>query len=96
MCEGDDLVRLLLESLLHFLERRAIADGCLKVGDVSTICLEALAEGVAEVSGVKNEGVLPALDQVGGDKIPAQCAASGDDEGLRGGVGRLEDLADES
>lgn len=96
VCEGDELVRLLLQGLLHLLERGAIADGSLQVRHVGTVCLKALAEGVAEVAGVEDEGVLAALNQVGGDEIPAQCAASGDDEGLRGGVGGLEELADES
>lgn len=96
MCEGDELVRLLLQGCLDFLERGAITDGRLEVRHVGTVCLETLAEGVAEVAGVEDEGVLATLDQVGRDKIPPECAASGDDEWLRGGAGGLEELADKS
>lgn len=96
MGKCDNLVGLLLESLLDLLQGWALADGSLQVGDVGSVGLEALTEGVAEVAGVQNEGVLATLDQVGGDKIPAESTTAGNEEGLRGGRGRLEELAEES
>ena len=96
MGECDELVGLLLESLLDLLQRGALADGGGEVCDVGSVGLEALAEGIAEVAGVEDEGVLATLDQVGGDKIPSEGSATGDDEGLRGRVGGLEELAGES
>ena len=96
MGEGDHLVWLLLQGLLDLFQGGALADGSLQVCDVGAVGLETLAEGVAKVAGVEDEGVLAALDQVGGDKIPAKSSTSGDEEGLCGWGGGLEELADES
>ncbi len=95
MCDCDDLVGLGLEGLLDFFEGGALADRAAKVVDVGAVGGEAGAESVAEVAGIQDEGVLAALDQVGGDKVPAEGAAAGNDEGLCGGVGGLEELAGE-
>jgi hypothetical protein len=96
VCKGDQLVWLLLEGLLDLLQGWAVTDGSLEVGDLCAVALETLAEGVAEVAGVEDQGVLAALDQVGGDQVPAQGATTSDDEGLCGGVGGLEELAGKS
>jgi hypothetical protein len=42
---------------------------------------------------VQDEDLIAGLDQVGGDLIPSEGAGAGDDNGLRGRVGGLEELA---
>lgn len=92
----DDLVGLGLEGLLDFIEGGAVADGGAEVVDVGAVGLQTGTEGVTEVTGVKDESILTALDQVGGDEIPSEGTATGDNEGLGGGVGGLEELASQS
>jgi hypothetical protein len=65
------------------------------MGDLCAITFETLAEGVAEVTGVEDQSVFAALNQVGGDQVPAEGATAGDNEWLCGGVGGLEELAGE-
>ena len=92
----DELVGLLLQGLLDLLEGGTLADGGGEVGDVGAVGFEALAEGIAEVASVEDESILTPLDQVGGDKVPSEGSAAGDDEGLSGRGGGLEELAGES
>jgi hypothetical protein len=42
---------------------------------------------------VQDEGLVARLAQVSSDLVPAKGARAGDNEGLRGGVGGLEELA---
>ena len=90
--DGDDLVGLLLQGLLDLLKRGALADGGLDLRGVGAVGFQARGEGVGEVAGVQDEGVLTLLDQVGGDDVPAEGTTAGDDDGLSGGVGGLEEL----
>jgi len=92
----DDLIGLGLEGLLDFVEGGAVANGGAEVVDVSAIGLQAGTEGVTEVAGVQDESILTTLDQVGGDEVPSEGTATGDNEGLGGGVGGLEQLASQS
>jgi hypothetical protein len=43
---------------------------------------------------VKDKHLIAGLDQVRGDLVPSERAGAGDDEGLRCGVGGLEELAE--
>lgn len=90
---GDDLVLLLLESLLNLVRLRAAADGTGQLGDVGTVGSQAVGETVTEVTSGQDESVLTRLDQVDGDHVPTQGARAVDDEWLRLGVGGLEELA---
>lgn len=92
--DGDDLVGLLLKGLLNLLERGAFADGGLELGGIGTIGFQAGSEGVGEVTGVQNQGILTLLDQVGGHDIPAESTTTGDDERLSSRVGGLEEFPD--
>ena len=93
MGDGDQLVGLLLQGLLHLLQRVAVANGCAQLCHLGAVCLQALAEGITKVTSVKNQSILASLDQVGGDKVPTEGTTTGDKEGLCGGVGGLEQLA---
>lgn len=93
--DGDDLVRLLLEGLLDLRERGPLTDRGLELRGAHAVRFQTGGERVAEVARVQDEGVLARLDQVRGHDVPAQGAAAGDDERLRGGVGGLEELAQE-
>lgn len=94
--DGEELVGLLLEGLLDLLERGAVSDGGLELGGVGAVGFQASSERIGEVTGVQDERVLTPLDQVGGDHVPAEGTTAGNDEGLSGGVGGLEKLANES
>lgn len=97
MGECDDLVRLRFQGLFDFLQGWTLADAsCLQVCDIGSVGLEALTEGVTEVAGVEDECVLAALDQIGGDEVPAEGSTAGDEEWLCGFVGGLEEFADKS
>jgi len=93
--DSDDLVGLLLQGLLDLLEGGAVANRGTKVCNLGAVGLQAVAERVTEVAGVHDEGVFALLDQVGRNQIPTQGTTAGNDEGLRGGVGGLEQLAGE-
>lgn len=69
--EGEELVGLLLESLFDLLERGTVPDGCLDLGGVGAVGLQASSERVGKVTGVEDERILTLLDQVGGHHIPA-------------------------
>ena len=91
---GDHLVLLGLEGLLDLGQLRPATHGVGgQLGHFGAVCLEAVGEAVAEVAGAEDQHVLAGLDQVGGHNVPAQGAGARDDEGLRRGVGGLEELA---
>ena len=94
MCDCDDLVLLLLEGLLNLVKLWSVANRCLQLCNLGTVCFEAVGERVGEVSSVKYEDLITRLSQVGGDLVPSECAGAGDDEGLRSRVGGLEELAE--
>jgi len=90
---GEDLVLLLLEGLLDVRDLRPPANGPVELGDVGAVGAQAVGEAVAKVAGAQDKGILTGLDEVDGDEVPAEGARAVDDEGLRRGVGRLEELA---
>ena len=94
--DGNELVGLLLEGLLDLLERGAVPDGGLDLGGIGAVGLKAVGKRVREVPCVQNESILALLDQVRGHQVPAEGTTACDDEGLRGGVGGLEELAGEA
>lgn len=91
--DGDGLVALLGQRLLDLGQLGPGAHGRLELGHVGAVHAQAVGKAVAEVAGPEHEDVLAGLDQVGSHEIPAQRARAGDDEGLGGGVGGLEELA---
>jgi hypothetical protein len=93
VCNRDDLVALLLQRLLNLVELRSVADGSLELSDLGAVCLKAVGERVGKVACVQDEDLITRLGQVRGDLVPAECAGAGDDKGLSGGVGCLEELA---
>lgn len=93
MCNCDDLVLLLLEGLLNLVKLWSVTNRCLQLCDLGTVRLEAVGERIGEVTSVKDEDLIASLSQIGGDLIPSECAGAGDDKGLRGRVGGLEELA---
>lgn len=92
--DGNDLVLLLLERLLNLWELWAGANWCLELGDVCAVDAEAVCEGVAEITSVKDEDVVSWLGEVGGDKIPAEGSRARDDEWLGVFRGGLEEFAE--
>lgn len=93
MCHREDLVFLLLESLLDLVKLRSVTNGGLQLCDLGAICVKAVGERVGEVASVKNEDLVPGLSEVGSDLVPSECARARDDKGLRGWIGGLEELA---
>ena len=91
---GDGLVPLLGQRLLDLGQLGLGADGRLELRHVGAVDAQAVGKAVAEVAGPEHEDVLAGLDQVGGHEIPAEGTRAGQDEGLRGGVGGLEELAE--
>ena len=95
VCDSDDLVVLLLQSLLDVCGGRPLADGSLQLCGSHTVSLKAGGEGVAKVAGVQDESIVTAFDEIGGDEVPSERAGAGEDEGLGGRVCGLEELAEE-
>ena len=93
VCDGQDLVLLLFEGLLHLVELWSVADGCLQLCGFRAVRFEAVGERVGKIASVQNENLVTGLGQIRGDLIPTECAGAREDEGLRGGVGGLEELA---
>lgn len=91
--DGQDLVLLLLQCLLDLVQLWAVADGRLQLCRLCAICLEAVCKGVGKVTGVQDKDVIAGLGKVGGDLVPAEGAGAREDEGLRGRISRLEELA---
>lgn len=92
---GDELELLLGQGLFNLGRRGDAADGAVELGHLGAVLGQAVGEAVAKVAGAEHKHVLAGLDEVGGDEIPAQGAGAVDDEGLRVGVGRADDLAEE-
>ena len=92
--DGDELVLLLFQGLLDGVELWAVANWRLELCHLAAVGLEAVGKAVGKVAGVQHQHVVAWLGQVGGDLVPAQGTATVDDEGLRGGVGGLEELAE--
>lgn len=93
MCDSEHLVLLLFERLLDFIKLRSVANWRLQLCRLDAICLEAVGKGVCEVTSMEDEYLVAGLNQVGGDLVPSQCTGAGDDKGLRGRIGGLEELA---
>lgn len=91
----DDLVGLLLEGLLDLLKRRTVPDGSLELGGLGAVGLEAGSKRVGKVTGVQDQRFFIPFDQVRSHHVPTEGTTACNDEGLRGGVGGLEKLADE-
>ena len=91
--DGDELVVLLLQSLLDLVQLRSVANGSLELCCLDAICLEAVCERVGKVTSVQDKDVIAGLCEVGGDLVPAEGAGAGENEGLRGRISRLEELA---
>lgn len=92
--DSQELVLLLSEGLLDFVQLRTVANGCLELSGLDTVCLEAISEAVGKVAGVEDEDIISGFGQVGSDLIPSEGTRARDDEGLRGGVLGLEQLAE--
>ena len=93
--DGDKLVGLLLQGLLDLLKRRTVPDGSLDLGGLRTVGLNAGSKRVRKVTRVQHQRFLVLLDQVRSHHVPTEGTTACNDEGLRGGVGGLEKLADE-
>ena len=91
--DGDELVFLLLESLLDLVQLRTVANGSLELSSLDTICLETIGEAVGKVASVQDQDIITRLGEVGSDLVPSKGTGTGDDEGLRRGVLSLEELA---
>ena len=48
VCHGDELIFLLLERLLYFVELGSVANRCLQLRCLRAVCLEAVCKGVCE------------------------------------------------
>lgn len=92
--DGQQLVLLLAQRLFDLGQLWARADGGLELRDLGTVGRQGVGEAVTEVARVQNQGVLAGLDEVGADEVPTEGAGTGDDEGLGGGVGGPEKLAE--
>lgn len=92
--DGDELVFLLLERFLHLVQLWPVPNWGFQLRGFHTIRLEAIGEGVGEVSGMEDEDFFTPLCQVGGDEVPAERATAGDDEGLGGRVLGDEEFAE--
>jgi hypothetical protein len=96
MSNSQKLVLLLLQCLLDLWELWTVSNGGLKLSHIRAVDAEAFCKRIAEVASVKDEDVVARLGEVGGDKIPAQSAGAGDDEGLRCWICGLEELTEHS
>ena len=70
----DELVLLLLQGFLDFVELWPIAYRCFELRGLDTVCFEAVRKRVGEIAGVKHEHFIPWLGQIACDLVPAQCA----------------------
>ena len=93
VCDGDDLVALLLERLFDLVELRALANGRLQLRRLDAVRLEAVGKGIGEVARVQDKGFVAGLDEIGSDLVPTEGAGARNDKGLRGGVCGLEQFA---
>jgi hypothetical protein len=93
MCDGQDLVLLLLQRSLDLVQLGAFANRGLELRRLHTICLEAVGERICKVPSVQHEHFVAGLGKVCGNLVPPQCTGTGNNEGLGGGVGGLEELA---
>lgn len=91
--DGKEFVGFCSQGFLNLVEGGLFANGCLELGDFSTVGFKAVGKGIAKVAGVQDEGFFFALDQVRGYKVPAQCATAGDEERLGGWGCSLEEAA---
>ena len=89
----DEFVLFLFERFLDLVELRTVADRCFELRRFDAVRFEAIRKAVGEVAGVQDEDFVSGLREVGGDLVPAQCSRARNDEGLGGGVGGLEELA---
>lgn len=92
--DGDDLVLLFLQGLLHLVELGPVADGCFQLCGFDTVRLEAVGEGVGKVTCVQDKDLVTMLGEIGGYHVPTEGAAAIDDEGLSIGSGGLEEFAE--
>lgn len=93
---SNQLVLLLGQSLLNLFERRTATNGTIELGDVGAILGQAVGETVTEETGAEDQDILTSLDKVGSNNVPAKSTGSVDDVWLSVGVGRLDELAQES
>jgi hypothetical protein len=93
VCDSQHLVLLLLQRLLDLIELRSVANWRLELCRLDAICLEAVRERVGEVTSVQNEDLIAGLYQVCCNLIPSECTRARNNDGLRGGVGGEEQLA---
>lgn len=94
MRDSDELVLLLLKRLLDLIELWTVANWGLQLRGLDAVGLKAVGEAVSEVAGVKDKDLIAGLGEVGCHLVPAEGAAAGDDKGLRGRIGGLEELAE--
>lgn len=94
VCDGEDLVVLLLEGLLDLVQLGSVANGSLELCCLDAVCLEAVREAVREVASVQDENIIVLLGQVGSNLIPAESSRAVDHKGLAVGVGGLEELTE--
>jgi hypothetical protein len=94
MRDRENLILLLRERLLDLGELGTPSDGAVNLSHGGAVRGQAVGEAIAKVPRAKHQGVLARLDEVGGYEVPAQGAGARDDEGLRGWVGCLEELAE--
>ena len=90
--DSQKLVLLLLERLLDFVELWSLTNGGLELGGLHAVRLQAVGERVGKVSSVQDESLVARLGKVRGDLVPAKGSGTGNDKGLRGGIGGLEEL----
>jgi hypothetical protein len=93
VCDCQHLVFLLLQRLLDLIELGSVANWRLQLCRLDAICLEAVRERVGKVARVQNEHLIAGLYQVCRNLVPSECARAGNDNGLRGGIGGEEELA---
>lgn len=90
--DSKELVVLRGQGLLDLVKLGSGAGSGLDLSNDRSIGGQAVGEAVAEVAGLKNEDIVTGLDEVSGNEIPSESTGTGDDEGLRGRVGSLEEL----
>jgi hypothetical protein len=90
---SQELVLLLSQRSLDLIQLWTVADWSFELRSLNTVCFEAVGKRVGKISSVQDQHFLARFSKVRGNLVPAQCARAGDDQGLGGGVGRLEELA---
>jgi hypothetical protein len=94
MCDCEQLVLLFRQSLLDLIKLGPVTNGRLQLRRHGAVRLESVRKRIRKIASVKDQDFVTWLGQVRCDLIPTKCARTGDNEGLRIGIGGLKELSE--